>query len=153
VTVRTEPADLTRAELAGLLVSQGLISDEERDWALAVQERTGSPLSVVLITAGLVQRQRLYQALAGIWGTGFIDLAAHPPDPELLAGLDPDRLVRHGWVPVRTEPDGTVLVAGPHPPAGAARVGDGRRGGRAAGRGSPDVNRAGADVPRGQRSA
>ncbi|MGO9160090.1 MAG: glycosyltransferase family 2 protein [Streptosporangiaceae bacterium] len=110
-------AGLSHDQVGSLLVDRGLITRQQLDWALGAQQRTGSPLSVILITAGLVRRQQLYQVLGEIWHAPYIDLVAEPPDRRLLAGLNPDFLVRAGWLPVRSLADGRVLVAGPHPPA------------------------------------
>jgi glycosyltransferase XagB len=115
VTARTSEV-LSQAELADHLVARGLLSEDQRDWALRAHERTGSPLSVILVAAGLVHRLQLYRVLGDLWGAPYIDLTKEQPDRALLAGLDPDRLVREGWVPVRRLADGHVLVAGPHAP-------------------------------------
>jgi cellulose synthase/poly-beta-1,6-N-acetylglucosamine synthase-like glycosyltransferase len=45
----------------------------------------------------------------------FIDLTLTPPDPDVVHGLDPERFVRAGWIPVRELPDGSLLVAAQHP--------------------------------------
>lgn len=110
------PGDLTQAEIGDLLVHRGLITAEQRDWALDAHDRTGSPVSVIVIASGLVRRQQLYIVLGDIWHAPYIDLVADPPDPDVLAGLDPGQLVRDGWIPVRVLPDGTVLAAAPHAP-------------------------------------
>ena len=108
--------DLTDAKIGDILVERDILTSSERDWALAAQSRTGSPLCVILISAGLVHRLDLHKVLGDIWDAPYIDLVAEPLDGELLAGLDPDMLIKERWVPVRALPDGQTLVAGPLAP-------------------------------------
>jgi glycosyltransferase XagB len=121
--VSAETLELSAAELGGILFERGMLSTVNLDWALEVQARSGSPLSVILIDTGLVHRQDLYQVLGEIWHAPYIDMVAEPPDPGLLDGLDPDRLAREGWVPVRHLTDGSVLIAGPYAPQPAFLAG------------------------------
>lgn len=116
-----EPATqvLTPAKLGEVLVDRGMITPAERDWAMATHARTGSTLTLILISSGLVRRRALYQVLAELSGVPFCDLTENPPDQRLLSGLSPERLTRDGWIPVRALPDGSVLVAGEHVPAAA----------------------------------
>jgi glycosyltransferase XagB len=102
--------------VADALVERGLIEPGQRDWALEVHERTGSPLQAILVASGLVKRMHLYPVLAEIWQAPYVDLTEEVLDTSLLSGLDPDRLVRQGWLPVHRREENTVLVAGMHPP-------------------------------------
>jgi len=103
-------------EVADALVHSGLLTAQEREWALAARERTGSTLESILVTSGLVRRLDLYRLLGELWQVPYVDLTAERLDTELLAGLEPDRLVRDGWIPVRMQDDGGVLVASMYPP-------------------------------------
>jgi len=113
VTVVTQSA---AEQVAALLAEKGIITEDQRDWVLDVHARTGSKVGTILITAGLVTRLAMYHVLAEMTGVPFIDLTENPPDPGLLAMVDPDQLIGEGWVPVRVLPDGTVLVAAEHLP-------------------------------------
>lgn len=106
----------TSETLAGYLVDQGILTPEQRDWAVAAAHRTGSSIPLVLISAGIVPRRRMYEALAEFIGTPYIDLTENPPAEGMLDGLDPAELVRDGWVPVRELPGGRILVAGARRP-------------------------------------
>ena len=112
-----------------MLVSRGVITAGQMNEALRVQEATGSRLGAILITSGLVRRLDLYELLAEQWGLPFLDLTDVELAPELLTHHDPTDLVRAGWVPVRREPDGRILVATAEKPSPdrarmiAARVG------------------------------
>jgi cellulose synthase/poly-beta-1,6-N-acetylglucosamine synthase-like glycosyltransferase len=100
-------------------VQRGLLTAEQRAWALDVHERTGSPLESILVASGLVNRKYLYWLLGELWKAPYIDLTRERLDPALLAGLDPDRLVSERWVPVCQLAENEVLVAGMRPPSDA----------------------------------
>ncbi len=99
------------ATLGDMLVTRGVITAAQMREALRVQEATGSRLGAILITSGLVRRLDLYELLAEQWGLPFLDLTDVELAPELLGEHDPTDLVRSGWVPVRREPDGRILIA------------------------------------------
>jgi cellulose synthase/poly-beta-1,6-N-acetylglucosamine synthase-like glycosyltransferase len=109
--VRSVAEDLTVEQLGEALVVNGMITAEQLDWALLVQEQTGTRLSVVLISSGLVQRIDLFRVMAEVSHVPFIDLIKTPPEPGVLTGLDAGQLIREGWVPVRELDDGRILVA------------------------------------------
>lgn len=117
-----EPATdvLAPANMADVLVAKGMITPAQRDWAMEAHARTGSTLSVILVSSGLVARRDLYEVIAEMTGAPFCDLNKNQPDPELLARQDPARLAREGWIPIRELPDGSVLVAGGHAPEAAS---------------------------------
>jgi glycosyltransferase XagB len=106
-----------RPEVTDTLVQRGLLTAEQRDWALDVHQRTGSPVESILVAAGLVNRKYLYWLLGELWKAPYIDLTSERLDTSLLEGLDPDRLVREGWLPVCKLGDEEVLVAGMRPPS------------------------------------
>jgi glycosyltransferase XagB len=106
----------TPATMADVLVARGMITPAQRDWAMAAHARTGSSLSVILVSFGLVGRRDLYEVIAEVTGVPFCDLSQEPPDQQLLSRLDPERLAREGWIPIRELPDGSVLVAGDRAP-------------------------------------
>jgi cellulose synthase/poly-beta-1,6-N-acetylglucosamine synthase-like glycosyltransferase len=110
---------VSQTEVGDILVRRGLLTAEQRDWALEVRERTGSPLEAVLVAAGLVRRKDLYPVLADIWAHPYIDLTETTLDRSLLAGLDTGRMIRAGWVPVRRTDEGSILVASPRAPTAA----------------------------------
>ena len=105
------PSTATRRRLGEALVARGLVSDEQLQWALEVQARTGSRLGSILVASGSVKRLALYRALAEEWGVSFVDVTAVALDDELLARVEPSVLAREGWLPLSYEADGAVLVA------------------------------------------
>lgn len=93
------------------LMDRGLITSDQLAWAIAAQARTGSRLGAILVAAGLVKRRALYETLAANWNVPFVDVTIEPLDPGLLTLVDGQRLAREGWLPLRSNEDGTVLVA------------------------------------------
>ncbi len=89
----------------------GLLAPADLDWALRMQQRTGSRLGAILIAAGLVRRLDLYRTLARTWDSEFLDVANTVIDPALVAGLEPRTLIDEGWIPVRAGRDGVLIVA------------------------------------------
>jgi glycosyltransferase XagB len=106
------PPPVRRAEpLGSALVNRGLLTTDQLDWALSVQRATGSRLGSILIASGLVRRLDVYRVLSDSWSCPFIDLTVTPLDRRLLECLDPHRLSKELWIPVRLLGDGSVVVA------------------------------------------
>jgi len=101
----------TRRRLGEALLARDLVTDDQLQWALDVQARTGSRLGSILIASGVVKRLALYRALAEEWGAPFVDVTSAQFDDDVLALVEPSRLAREGWIPLHREADGSVLVA------------------------------------------
>lgn len=104
-------AERLAEDLGEVLVAKGMITEEQRDWAMRAREKAGTSLTNILISSGLLHRMDAYRELAELCGLPFIDLVKTPPEPGVLTGLDVGQLVREGWIPVRELGGGTVLVA------------------------------------------
>lgn len=98
------------------LVEQGIITDDQLQWALDVQERTGSRLGQILMAEGLVERLDLYRLLAKRWQLEFVDVANSELDRDLLEHLDPADLAKWGWIPITRLDSGAIGVAVSEPP-------------------------------------
>lgn len=98
------------------LVEADLITPEQLDWALGVQERTGSRLGQILMAEGIVDRLDLYRVLAKRWNLELVDVAHTDLDLDLLEHLDPADLASWGWIPITRLNDGRVGVATAEPP-------------------------------------
>ena len=99
-----------RERLGEILVREGWITAEQRDWAVDVQARTGCRLGAVLVATGMIRRIHLYRVLARTWDCDHVDLASTSLDLSLLDGLDPHALAEEGWFPFRRD-GGRVVVA------------------------------------------
>jgi len=51
-------------KLGEVLVREGWITAQQRDWATAVQDKTGCRLGAILVAAGLIRRDAVYRVLA-----------------------------------------------------------------------------------------
>jgi len=100
----------TPQRLGEILVREGWITPEQRDWAVEVQARSGCRLGAVLVAAGLVPRTAVYRVLARNWDCDYVDLVNTSLDLSLLDGLDPHQLAEEGWLPYRRDA-GRILVA------------------------------------------
>jgi cellulose synthase/poly-beta-1,6-N-acetylglucosamine synthase-like glycosyltransferase len=99
-----------KEKLGEILVREGWITGDQRDWATGVQERTGCRLGAILVAAGLIRRDAVYRVLARTWDCDYVDLVSTPLDLSLLDGLDPVDLREEGWLPYRRD-GGRIVVA------------------------------------------
>jgi glycosyltransferase XagB len=99
-----------RPLLGELLVKAGALAPVALAEALADQAGQDQRLGRILVANGLVSDEALEAAVSRQSGIGQIDLAASPPDPTLLAGIDPYRCLEIEAVPWR-QVGGTRVVA------------------------------------------
>ena len=86
-------------------VHEGMIQE-----ALQVQKAEGGQIGQIMIRLGHLTEAQLTMALGKQAGLEIVDLVASPPDPELVAKLDPAMAEMFSVVPVRME-GGTMIVA------------------------------------------
>jgi glycosyltransferase XagB len=99
-------------QIGELLIAERLVTREQLEWALEVQARTGSRVGEVLVSAGVVSRPALYQALANLWRARYVDVTKLELDPALGRTINPSICARDLWVPVaRTAGGFTVATA------------------------------------------
>ena len=118
-------------KLGEILVREGWITGEQRDWATGVQEKTGCRLGAILIAAGLVRRTAVYRVLARTWECDYVDLADTSLDLSLLDGLDPQVLGEEGWLPFRRNGDHIHVATSERPTAERRKLIEDRLGARA----------------------
>ena len=105
-----------RVLLGDLLVRAGVLEAERLAAALDQQAGQDQRLGRILIANRSISPEDLAAALSRQSGLGRVDLRDTPPDPELLAGIDPHLCLRIGAVPWR-QIGGTRVVAITHPDA------------------------------------
>jgi type IV pilus assembly protein PilB len=96
--------------LGTLLLEESLISQEDLDRAIELQQQTSRPLGRVLVDEGLVQEADLVRTLARRIGLEYVNLGEMNIDPSAGA-LVPEALARrYAALPVSFE-DGKLVVA------------------------------------------
>lgn len=96
--------------LGDLLVSNGLITNEQLTEALGLQKQTGERLGTVLTKYGFIGERQLIEALEMQLGVEFIDLSAHPPAPDMATVLPKNIAKKYQVVPVRMNKDELYLA-------------------------------------------
>lgn len=108
------------AAFADLLLESGLITQDDLTFARAAKARTGAHIDEILVGQGRVSPQALRSVMARAWGLPVIDLASTRVDTAFMKNWSGQMMVAENWMPLRRQPDGTVLVA-------TSRVPDGER--------------------------
>ncbi len=107
-----------RVLLGDLLVRAGALRAEGLAEALDQQAAQDQQLGRILIANRRISPEDLAAALSRQSGLGRVDLRDSPPDPELLAAIDPHLCLRIGAVPWR-QIGGTRVIAITHPDTAA----------------------------------
>ena len=97
-------------QLDQLLLTRGLLSDEQLTEARETAQQKGRSLGRVLIEAGYVTEAGLVAILAEQLGLEFIDLAEASLDASAIALVPEATARRHSCIPVRFEDDKLVLA-------------------------------------------
>jgi glycosyltransferase XagB len=100
-----------KADTLGVaLLRDGLVCGDDLVQALAHQSRRRGRVTDILLARAALPPARLYEALAGHWGTSVVDLDAQPPDPRLLDRLGASQCLRRSLVPWRDSGGATVIA-------------------------------------------
>ena len=92
---------MAHPRLGDLLVSSGVISQEQLGQALARQKETKKRLGEELIDDGIITEQQFIDTLRLQLGIEFVDLSAVEPDPQLVDVLPRNIAKKYGVTPVR----------------------------------------------------
>ena len=91
--------------LGDLLISVGLISEQQLQQALQLQKQDKKRLGTVLIDSGMISQKQLIEALELQLGIEFIDLSKVSIPPELSHAFSRNIAKRYGVVPVAAAKD------------------------------------------------
>lgn len=116
----TQAPSTQSAAFADLLVQSGLITTAQLELARAAKARTGSHIDEVLISLGLISTDELRSVMARSWGLPVVDLATTDRDEQLIRRWSGQTMIAENWMPVRRDPQGSIVVA-------TARVPDAER--------------------------
>lgn len=96
--------------LGDMLVSVGLLTEQQLAEALEQQRKSGKKLGTVLLDGGYIKQQQLFNALERQLGVDFIDLNTMTPAPELARVLPRSLAKKYSVVPVRGD-SSTLYIA------------------------------------------
>lgn len=96
--------------LGDMLVSIGLLSENDLAAALDMQRKSGKKLGTVLLEGGFIKQQQLFNALERQLGVDYVDLNTITPDPGLARVLPRSIAKKYSVVPVRID-SGTLYIA------------------------------------------
>jgi general secretion pathway protein E len=103
-------AKATRKSLGEMLIEQHLISVEQLDNALELQQREGGKLSEILVKQGLVKAEELAVVLSVQLNVPLIDLKRHMIQPNALRLIPEDMARKHTLIPLDVVGDSLVVV-------------------------------------------
>jgi len=104
---------MTRAapvRLGDLLVSRGLVTQDQLDITLREQRIAQLPLGEMLVKLGFATAEKIRDALASNMGADTVDLKGVVPLPEALALIPKNLAVRCSAFPVALDEDSKVLT-------------------------------------------
>jgi type IV pilus assembly protein PilB len=99
-----------KKQLGQILVEEGLITNDQLEFALKEQERVPKSIGRILIDHRMIREVDLVRALALQVGLEFVDLSETPPDP-VIASLIPESVAKRYRALPFAERDGMLLVA------------------------------------------
>ncbi len=96
--------------LGEILLESGLVSRDVLDTAVKIRDQSKKQIGQILIELGAVNERSLMQCLAHQAGVSYIEPTYAMLDKSVLAGVSPDYLARHMFVPFCKTEDGKTLL-------------------------------------------
>lgn len=103
-----------RPPLGRILLSHGVVSDDQLDRAVEYHKEQGCRLGEALVRLGLCSDLEICKALAEQMELPFIDLELTPPNPRVLRMVPKEVCIEYAFIPVRIEGP-RLLVAARNP--------------------------------------
>ncbi len=100
----------SRKRLGELLLDHKMITLEQLDHALDLQQKHFQPIGQILVQQGYISQERLLQVCAIQKGVTAWQLQHNPPNPEAVALLPRSVCVKHVVLPVRVSGNCLVLA-------------------------------------------
>jgi len=94
------PSALQRRPLGQILISEGILSEDQLRIALLEQMKQNQPIGKLLVSLGFVTEATLRQALSENLGKQSIDLSRAVVDPQALKLVPRDLAKRHHLLPL-----------------------------------------------------
>ena len=92
-----------RTPIGECLRNAGILTDEQLQFALDEQKRSGERLGSVLVRVKLATERQVAKALACQLGLDYADLVEHPPDPAAVAMIPKDVAAKRTCIAVAME--------------------------------------------------
>jgi type IV pilus assembly protein PilB len=100
--------------LGAMLVSSGLITDEQLKKALAAQKAEGGRLGSILVKQGFIQEDKLMTFLSKQYGVPYVDLNKFEINPAVIKHIPPDVAQKYRIMPInRTGSTITIAMVDP----------------------------------------
>lgn len=96
---------LAQIQIGKLLIEAGLVTEEQLEKALALQESWGSRVGEILLGMGWVKPIDFYPILASQLGLPFVNLLAEPASDQLFEPADYSNYSKHLYLPWKKEKD------------------------------------------------
>lgn len=96
--------------LGAMLVSSGLITDEQLKKALATQKTEGGRLGSILVKLGFVQEDKLMTFLSKQYGVPYVDLNKFQINPAVIKHIPPDVAQKYRIMPINRS-GATITIA------------------------------------------
>ncbi|GAA4163502.1 glycosyltransferase [Gryllotalpicola daejeonensis] len=93
------------------LVTDGVITRQQLDDAVALAEASHANAAGVLLSQDFVTELQLAVARGKSWGIEAVDLAHERFERDLARRRSGPEYIRRGWLPIRRDTDGRLLVA------------------------------------------
>ncbi|HVT40747.1 MAG TPA: ATPase, T2SS/T4P/T4SS family [Gemmatimonadaceae bacterium] len=116
------PAATLNERIGDLLVSEGLITREQLDWALQEQKQNGTRVGYNLVKLGYVQELELTKTLARQYKMPAVDLSKFEVDPKIAKLIPSDLALKNSVLPLKR--DGRTLTVAMADPTNFAVIDD-----------------------------
>lgn len=96
-------ATIYKQKLGSILLSQGLVDNEQLGKALEIQKETGEMLGSILVREGFIAKEQLYQALEEQLGVQYTDLKDVEIQEEIVKLVDKKLAKSYNLIPLKVE--------------------------------------------------
>lgn len=111
---RVEEKGITGKFLCDIFRKRGLISDEEIEGILKIQQETGEDLQKIIVEQGILKENKMMEALAEEIGVRYVDISNMEIDPTVVV-LIPEEMARRHQIIAIDKIEEKLIVAMANP--------------------------------------
>lgn len=111
---RVEEKGITGKFLCDIFRKRGLISDEEIEGILKIQQETGEDLQKIIVEQGILKENKMMEALAEEIGVRYVDISNMEIDPTVVV-LIPEEMARRHQIITIDKIEEKLIVAMANP--------------------------------------